>query len=218
MDVTNLEPVSDYSYTHGFGVAPHGQYNATESMQNACRFALEDLNANLFMAVYIEQFKTGDISHYTFPELSITDSVLAFQGPISKVDSFYRGGFSYCIAAHEMHLVQRVSHVPELERLKIAPVNQNGIWFALGVEKSSLYNPSMAWMKSKNDALKDLAGTITMRVQSSQLTLNNQTTEFTYFKSFVMYKNIAVVQRFISPEGDFVTVVAIREKDITRVE
>lgn len=218
MDVTNLEPVSAYSYTHGFGVAPHGQYNTTESMQQACRFALEDLNSNLFMSVYIEQFKTGDISHYSFPELSVTDSVLAFEGSISKVDSFYKDGFSYCIAVDEMHTPQTVSSVPDLEQLKIAPVNENGVWFALGVEKLSRYNPSVAWIKSKNNALKDLAGTITMLVQSSQLSMDNQSVEFTYFKSFVLYKNIAVVRRFVSPGGDFVSVVAVREADITRVE
>lgn len=216
LDVSQLQPVADYNFVHGFGVIPSDSYLPDVSREKACEFALEELNSNKFISVYIEQFKTDGNTSYTFPELSVNDTSFTFSYNIVKADSFEIAGSSFCIAA-DKHTPSKQFQIPSLEELKISPIKKNGYWYAMGVEKGSGYNPYRSWIKSKNNALKDLTKSIITLVQSSTVSSGFHYAEFTYLKSFVIYKDIMVARRYITPENELVSVLAIAESNIEKL-
>lgn len=217
LDTSNLSTVANYNYTHGFGVAPISSYNPDAAFEKACELALEELNSNQFMSVYIEQFQTGANAFYTFPELSVRDTAFIYNDNVVKADSFKIANHAYCISVDKNSVSFPLS-MPSLEELKVSPVKKDGIWYAMGIEKASKYNPYRAWILSKNDALKELTKTITTTVQSSMIESNFSFAEFTYVKSYVIFKNVVVTSRLISPENEFVTIIAAKETELVQVE
>ncbi|MEX0610204.1 MAG: hypothetical protein WD016_09075 [Balneolaceae bacterium] len=215
LEDSSFSLVSNYSFPHGFGAEALSQYDPDASFKKACDFALEDLNSNLFLSVYIEQFKTGANSDYYFPELSVRDSVLSFGMEVVKTDSFDVAGQAFCVASLSSKKDLASNTIPDLDKLKIGPIKQNGIWYAMGSEPGSRYNLFVPWIRSKNNALKDLSQTITTLVQSSMISLDYNLQEFTYIKSNVIYNNIVVIRRYISPDNDYVSIVAVKDSDIT---
>lgn len=211
----NLTLVSDYDFTHGFGVEPLSRYDANKSYNKACKSALQELNSNKFLSVYIEEFKTGAYSDYSFPELSVRDSVLSFGEHIVKADSFDVAGQAYCIATIKDDQFKKIDTIPSLDKLSKGPVKVDGVWYALGIEKGSSYNHYVPWIKSKNNALQDLSRTIVTLIQSSVINLDYIQTELTYFKSNVIYNDIVVARRFISSDNELISVIAVKESDIS---
>ncbi len=204
---------------HGLGVKPLSSYAPEASFKEACEYALEDLNTNLFMSVFIEEFKANDYSHYNFPEFSIKDTVLTLGGNIAKVDSFAINKDAYCIVGLRDRSAKINAAVPPLEELMVSPVKVGNTWFAIGKAKATRYNPTVAWMKAKNYALQELTKVLRTSVKSLKKSFEQeayiQNEEITYFKSNLLYTNIHNVRRYKTHKS-FVIVIAVNENDVVK--
>lgn len=202
---------------HGFGIEPVYSYSAEEEFEDACEKALEELNSNLFMSVYIEEFKTNDYTTYNFPELSIRDTVLTFGDNVVKQDSVIINEQAVCVAALANKSSGINIEMPSLSRLFVGPQKVGDTWFAVGKTRATSYNPSIAWMKAKNNALQDLTKAIRISVQSIERQLEEgdytQSGGITYFKSNLIYKSIYNVRRYTTHKS-FLTVIAVKEGDV----
>ncbi len=202
---------------HGFGVEPVYSYSAEEEFEDACQKALKELNSNLFMSVYIEEFKTNDYTTYNFPELSVRDTALVFGDNVVKQDSVIINEQAVCVAAPVNKSSGINVEVPSLSKLFVGPQKIGDTWFAVGKTKATSYNPSLAWMKAKNNALQDLTKAIRISVQSIERQLEEgdytQSGGITYFKSNLIYNGIYNVQRFTTHKS-FLTVIAVKESDV----
>ncbi|MEQ8524546.1 hypothetical protein [Gracilimonas sp.] len=213
------QPVLIYQseYLHGFGVEPVYSYAAEEEFEDACEKALDELNSNLFMSVYIEEFKTNDYTTYNFPELSVRDTVLAFGDTVIKQDSVIINEQAVCVAALANKSPGINVEMPSLSRLFIGPQKIGDTWFAIGKTRATSYNPSVAWMKAKNNALQDLTKAIRISVQSIERQLEEgdytQSGGITYFKSNLIYNGIYNVRRYTTHKS-FLTVIAVKESDV----
>lgn len=211
-----LVQVYNNSNVHGLGVVPISSYAEDAAFKEACEFALEDLNTNLFMSVYIEEFKSNEFTTYNFPELSIQDTVLNYGPSVVKADSFALGGQAYCVA--ESQGISSInSAMPPAEELMISPQRSGNYWFAIGKAPATRFNPSIAWMRAKNDAIQDLTKVLRTSVQSRVLRFDegtrDQMEEITYFKSNLIYNNIYNVRRYVTSKS-FVTVIAVRQNEV----
>lgn len=204
---------------HGFGVNRATSFQTGSVYERACEEALEDLNSNLFMSVFIEEFKSHDFSTYNFPELSVQDSAFVIGVNAVKVDSFTVDKNAYCVVTNTGGRRPVADNLPSLEKLMIGPQKVGNTWYAIGKSKATKFNPSLAWLKSKNDAIQEMTKTIRMSVQSLSRRIEegayDQSSEITYFKSNVIYKGIYNVRRYTTHKS-FVTVVAINESDVIR--
>ncbi len=213
------QPVLIYQseMVHGFGIEPVYSYSAEEEFEDACQKALEELNSNLFMSVYIEEFQANDYSTYNFPELSIRDTVLTFDENIVKQDSVIINEQAVCVAAPANKSSGINVEIPSLSRLFVGPQKVGNTWFAVGKTRATSYNPSLAWMKAKNNALQDLTKAIRISVQSIERQLEEgdytQSGGITYFKSNLIYNSIYNVRRYTTHKS-FLTVIAVKESDV----
>ena len=202
---------------HGFGMEPVYSYSIEEEFKSACDKALEELNSNLFMSVYIEEFKTNDYTTYNFPELSIRDTVLAYGDDVVKQDSTIIDDHAVCVAGLANNYSGITTEIPSLPKLFVGPQKVGKTWFAVGKTQATLYNPSLAWMKAKNNALQDLTKAIRISVQSIERQLEEgdytQSGGITYFKSNLIYNRIYNVRRYTTDKS-FLTVIAVKESDV----
>ncbi|MBO6585954.1 MAG: hypothetical protein JJ953_07625 [Gracilimonas sp.] len=202
---------------HGFGIEPVYSYSAEEEFEDACQKALDELNSNLFMSVYIEEFQTNDYSTYNFPELSIRDTVLTFGDGIVKKDSVIIDEQAVCVVGTTNYADPINVKIPSLSELFVAPQKIGNTWFAVGKTRATSYNPSLAWMKAKNNALQDLTKAIRISVQSIERQLEEgdytQSGGITYFKSNLIYNGIYNVRRYTTHKS-FLTVIAVKESDV----
>lgn len=210
-DTLEVSLLSEYNFLHGFGVSSYSTYQVQDSFDKACKNATEDLNSNIFISVYIEEFRSGVNTDYSFPELSIKDSLLTLEGNISKQDSFVVSNNIYCIVAFEdAKKTIAESIIPLLDQVKRSPIKVGNFWFALGAQDRSKYNPTLSWMKAKNEALKDLTKVLKTQVQSRVITIDDRETELTYLKSNIIYEDVTVVRRYLS-KNQFIVMVAVSE-------
>lgn len=204
---------------HGLGIKPLSAYAPEASFEEACEFALEELNTNLFISVFIEEFKANDFSHYNFPEFSINDTVLTLDGNIAKVDSFALNRDAYCIVGLKNGPSEINAAMPSIEELMVRPVKVGNTWFAIGKAKATRYNPTVAWMKAKNYALQELTKVLRTSVKSLKKSLEQeayiQNEEITYFKSNLIYSNIYNVRRY-KTQKSFVVVIAVNQNDVVK--
>ncbi|MDR9416734.1 MAG: hypothetical protein RI564_10645 [Gracilimonas sp.] len=202
---------------HGLGVQPISSYNPDDAFKKACEDALEDLNSNIFLSVYIEMFKSNDRTLYDFPELSVRDTVLSYENNVVKRDSFAVQDKAFCVAGITNNSTPMSRSTPPLNELMVSPVKVGNTWFAIGKAKSTKYNPTIAWMKAKNDAIQELTKVLKTSVQSLsrrvETNSTDQSAEMTYFKSNMIYNNIYNVSRYASSRS-FVVVIAVRQQDI----
>lgn len=214
-DEVGASLISDYSFPHGFGVQPLSSHAPDSSFKRACSYALEELNSNRFLSVYIEEFRAGGYSDYSFPELSIEDSVLTYGTEIAKVDSFALNGFAYCISSEtdSLYNTANLAGYGSISALKKSPMKNGNTWFALGTYRSSKYNPYASWVKSKNEAVKELSRAIRMKISSSTIGDEIRSEEIAYFKTNLIFKDITVYRRFISKD-QFLTIIAVDENNI----
>jgi hypothetical protein len=203
---------------HGFGIEPVYSYSAEKEFEDACQNALQELNSNLFMSVYIEEFQANDYSTYNFPELSIRDTVLAFGEGVIKQDSVIINEQAVCVAGPEHQSSGINVEVPSLAKLFVGPQKVGDTWFAVGKTRATSYNPSLAWMKAKNNALQDLTKAIRISVQSIERQLEEgdytQSGGITYFKSNLIYHSIYNVRRYTTHKS-FLTVIAVKESEVS---
>lgn len=204
---------------YGFGVEPIPSYNPEKAFEKACEEALRDLNSNQFLSVYIEEFKSHEYSTYNFPELSVRDTLLVIGENVAKTDSFAIQGKAFCVLSGMPSSPSITDAMPSLEKLMIGPRKVGGIWYAIGKARATRYNPTISWMKSKNNAVKELTKVIQLSVQSLSRQLEEgartQTAEITYFKSKVIYEGIYTIRRYRSNKS-FVTVIAVPENSVFR--
>lgn len=209
----NLEVtlLSEYNFLHGFGVSSYSTFQVQDSFDKACKNAIEDINSNVFISVYIEEFRSGVNTDYSFPELSIKDSLQTLKDNIVKQDSFVVSNNIYCIVSFDdAKKAIPESVVPLLDQVRKSPIKVGNYWFALGAVDISKYNPSLSWMKAKNKALKDLTRVLKTQVQSSVITIDDIETELTYLKSNIIYEDVIVVRRYLSKDK-FIVMVAVSE-------
>lgn len=214
-----LSLIYENNTLHGFGVKRLSSYAPDASFKEACELALEELNTNLFMSVFIEEFKNNDISYYNFPEFSIKDTVLTFSDNIVKADSFALNGDAYCVVRVENKPEEISAAFPSLEELMIRPVKVGNIWYSIGKAKATRYNPDIAWMKAKNYALQELTKSLRTSVKSLRRSVEEdaytQRAEITYFKSNLLYTNIYNVRRY-KTQKSFVVVIAVNQNDVVK--
>lgn len=207
---------------HGYGVNKLSNFGGDSTLfKQACESSLIDLNSNLFISVFIEEFKTENESLYNFPEFSIRDTVLSFDegGDIVQVDSFVVDNQVHCITGINNSVGAITTPMPTLEKLMTSPQRVGNTWFAIGKSRKTNFNPSVAWMKAKNDAVQELTKVLKTSVQS--ITRQYETDErvemdeFTYFKSNILYRDVHNIRRYTT-NLSFVTVIAVKHEDVMR--
>ncbi|MEX0843933.1 MAG: hypothetical protein WD022_01585 [Balneolaceae bacterium] len=206
--------ISEYPFLHGFGAHYYSNFEPDSSFKNACEKALVELNSNLFLSVYIEEFKTGSEIDFSFPEISIRDSILQFDEHVVKLDSFLIADQAYCVVSFSDFETKSLQlELPSFQELKRRPVKQGNIWFALGAVKNSRFNQTNSWIKAKNEAIMDLSRVIKTSIQSSTITTKDRSAELTYIKSSVIFEDLIVIRRFIS-EDHLIVMIAVPEEQI----
>ena len=206
--------LSEYTFLHGFGVNSYSPYQVQNSFDNACKNAVEDLNSNVFISVYIEEFRTIENTEYSFPELSVKDSLTTSEEDIVREDSFVVSNNAYCIISIKGNKkVIPESIIPEFDQVRKSPIKVGNYWFALGAEYVSIYNSTLSWMKAKNAALKDLTRVLKTHVQSSVIAIDDRVAELTYFKSNIIYENVIPVRRYMS-KNKYIVMIAVSEDDL----
>ena len=202
---------------HGFGVEPVYSFGADKEFEDACEKALDELNSNLFMSVYIEEFLSNGNSTYNFPEFSIQDTVLSYGDDIIKQDSLIIGEQAVCIAGLAKKATNIDVAMPPLSELFNGPRKVGDTWFAVGKTRATGYNPSIAWMKAKNDALQSLTKALRISVKSIDRQMQEgdyiQSGGITYFKSNLIYNGIYNVRRYTTGKS-FLTVIAVKQSDV----
>ncbi|MAL18931.1 MAG: hypothetical protein CL670_06420 [Balneola sp.] len=207
---------------HGYGINKLSNFGGDSTLfQRACESSLIDLNSNLFISVFIEEFKSNDQSLYNFPEFSIRDTVLSLKegGNIVQVDSFVVDRNVHCITGINNGAETITAPMPPLEDLMTSPQRVGDTWFAIGKARKTNFNPSIAWMKAKNDAVQELTKVLKTSVQSITQQYETdervQMEEFTYFKSNILYRDVYNIRRYTT-NISFITVIAVKHDDVMR--
>lgn len=206
--------LSEYNFLHGFGVSSYSSYQEQDSFDNACENAIEDLNSSVFISIYIEEFRSGVNTDYSFPELSVKDSVLTLDDNIVKQDSFIVSNNAYCVVSFQDNSEAfSEANIPSFDQVRKSPIKVGNHWFALGAEDVSKYNPTLSWMRAKNEALKDLTRVLKTQIQSSVISIDDKEAELTYFKSNIIFEDIIPVRRYLSKDK-FIVMIAVPENKL----
>jgi hypothetical protein len=100
-----------------------------------------------------------------------------------------------------------------------SPQRVGDTWFAIGKTRKTNFNPSLAWMKAKNDAVQELTKVLKTSVQSITKQYETdervQMEEFTYFKSNILYQDVYNIRRYTT-NISYITVIAVKHEDVMR--
>lgn len=211
----SLTTVGEFNYLHGMGVNNLSSYDEEASYSKACEKALSDLNSNYFLSIYIEEFRLGGQKDYSFPEISVRDTVFNFDDHnLQIIDSFAKAGDAYCTVGFQDYTTSGVKDViPSIDDVIKTPIKVGNTWFALGASDRGHLNTNISWMRAKNNAVKDLTRVLKTMIQSSIIQLGDKEAEATYFKSNMIYEDIVVVKRYMTSDN-LIVMVAIPNDNI----
>ncbi|MEQ9353705.1 MAG: hypothetical protein RJQ00_14100 [Vicingaceae bacterium] len=204
------------NFINGIGVAFAGSYSKDEAFAEACKNSLLSLSSNNFLSVFVEIFKQNDSYYFEFPEFSIeTDPDSITMSYSDSLSSSFDDDI-FCITSNGKQGVPPSINIPELKDLEQLPRKVGNTWFAFGKEPISKYDHQSAWLKAKNNALKNLAKVYSITIKSIEYNVEglSENLGFTEFKTNILFEDIIVLKRMIIG-GHQVVIVVIDESNIT---
>jgi hypothetical protein len=184
---------------HGVGVAPFWKSDSARSYFEARQLAIQDLNASDRLVVTVETALSKQFPYMMAQEFAI-DERFSFENTVGIDSVVIDNRVYYLVAATNVPVNHKariaIPERPEWVTDTMTPSSTEEIYSSGGRYKIFVYTKQNSWIKTKQDALAQLAQFVSLSVKTNQKTYEQSISQTIYIKSRILIQDVMVKERW----------------------